>query len=83
MKVMLLEHEPVFVYPGSRVIRPRVERSLEMSTAFSCSLPSTTGSERVRPWKFSSSVSPLVSGPGVMVVIGTPCGWSFVREKLS
>ena len=45
-----LLQDPVFAYPGSKVMSPVCDRRPPMSTAFSPRLPSTTGNSWVLPW---------------------------------
>ncbi len=57
MNVIALRQEPVFSYPVSRVMNPVVLRRLEMSMAFSPSVPRTTGSSYSFPSRVRSAVS--------------------------
>ena len=57
MKVMELWQLPVFAYPGSIVMYPVCERSLEMSMARSPSVPSITGNSYSLPSMISVAVS--------------------------
>ncbi|MNN38037.1 hypothetical protein D3C81_1520120 [compost metagenome] len=58
-KVIALFVAPVFLYPGSNVINPLRSLNLEISTAFSFSVPTMTGRSYEVPSKFIDALSDM------------------------